>query len=172
MTDWKAVLEARWDKADYDQLAEQVSMDEQLLEELFNTFCDDQGMLSVRSSFILARVFRKHPQLLIPRIGRLFTHMDNPSHEWYRWHVLWYLSHCKFPAEYDGLAATYAFEELGKPNSRPSVKNATMRLLEFICKRNPELIPEFKLYLEDLIQYERPTLVTKATKQLTTLSSH
>ncbi|MGB0918257.1 MAG: hypothetical protein ACPGU4_11750, partial [Flavobacteriales bacterium] len=87
-------------------------------------------------------------------------------HEWYRWMTIWYLSHCKFPAEHDGLAATYAFEELGKSYAKPAVKNASMRLLEFICKRNPELIPEYKLYLEEVIAHERPTLATKARKQM------
>jgi len=62
------------------------------------------------------------------------------------------------------LAANYAFEELGKSYSKPAVKNATMRLLAFICKRNPELIPEYKLYLENIIENERPTLVNQAKK--------
>ena len=80
--------------------------------------------------------------------------------------VIWYLSHSKFPTEHDGLAATYAFEELGKSYAKPAVKNASMRLLEFICKRNPGLIPEYKLYLEEIIENERDTLVRKAKQQM------
>jgi hypothetical protein len=52
---------------------------------------------------------------------------------------------------------------------KPAVKNAAMRLLEFICKRNPELISEYKLYLDDIIENERPTLVAKAKKQMKAL---
>lgn len=47
-----------------------------------------------------------------------------------------------------------------------------MRLLEFICKRNSELIPEYTLYLEETIENERPTLVTKAKKQIAALRKY
>ncbi|MGB0369505.1 MAG: hypothetical protein ACPGD8_08875, partial [Flavobacteriales bacterium] len=119
-----------------------------------------------RSGFILGQTFKKKPALLIPKIGMLLSKMPEPPHEWYRWMTIWYLSHCKFPAEHDGLAATYAFEELGKSYAKPAVKNASMRLLEFVCKRNPELIPEYKSYLEEVIAHERQTLATKARKQM------
>ena len=133
---------------------------------MFNAFYNEQGHITHRSGFILGQTFKKKPELLIPRIGKLLGKMPESPHEWYRWMTIWYSSHCKFPAEHDGLAATYAFEELGKSYNKPAVKNASMRLLEFICKRNPELIPEYKLYLDEIIENERSTLATKARKQL------
>ena len=144
------------------QLVKHIANDTETYREVLDTFCNSDGHPAHRSGFILGNVYRKRPELLMQGIGRLLEKMPHPPHQWYRWHVLWYLSHAKFEAEHDGLAATYAFEELGKAHNRPAVKNAAMRLLEFICKRNPELIPEYRLHLGEVIGNERPTLVCKA----------
>lgn len=172
MKDWREVLYQRWDTEKSKQLSDFIAGNNQVFEEVFNAFYSEEGHIAHRSGFILGQTFKKKPKLLLPRIGILLDQMKEPPHEWYRWMTIWYLSHAKYPAEHDGLAATYAFEELGKSYSKPAVKNASMRLLEFICKRNPELIPEFKLYLDDIIDNERPTLVAKAKKQLKELEKY
>lgn len=172
MKDWREILYGRWDTEKSKQLSDFIASDQKIFEEVYDAFCREDGHIAHRSGFILGQTFKKKPQLLIPRIGILLDQMKEPPHEWYRWMTIWYLSHCKFPAENDGLAATYAFEELGKSYAKPAVKNASMRLLEFICKRNPELIPEFKVYLEDIIENERPTLVAKAKKQIQILKNY
>jgi hypothetical protein len=41
--------------------------------------------------------------------------------------------------------------------------------MEFICKRNPQLIHEYKLYLEVIILYHRQILVVKSKKQMKSL---
>ena len=169
MKDWRELLYDRWDKNWMPRLVQHISTDDKAFNEVFVAFSTGDGRLAHRSGFILGSVFKTRPELLLPRIEGLLKEMDNPPHEWYRWHVLWYLSHCKFPKEHDGLVANYAFVELGKSYSKPAVKNACMRLLEFICKRNPELIPEYKLYLDDIIENERVTLVRKAKQQMKSL---
>ena len=165
MKDWRELLYERWDKNWMPRLVAHIAANPKVFEEVFNAFLNLDGRIAHRSGFILGSVFKKDPALLIPRIDLLLYKMKEPPSERYRWHVIWYLSHCKFPAKHDGLAATYAFEELGKSYSKPAVKNASMRLLHFVCKRNPELIPEYKLYLEEIIENERPTLVSQAKKQ-------
>lgn len=169
MKDWRAQLYERWDKHLMPPLVNHIANNPEVFEEVFDAFLNLDGRIAHRSGFILGSVFKKQPDLLLPRIEALLMKMNEPPSERYRWHVLWYLSHCKFPAEHDGLAATYAFEEIGKSYAKPAVKNASMRLLLFVCKRNPELIPEYKLYLEEVIENERPTLVNQAKKQLKVL---
>lgn len=171
MKNWLSLLYERWDTELSKRLPDYLALNPESFEIVFEHFYNGEGHMAHRSGFMLGQTFRKYPKLFLPRIEQLMEKMKEPPHEWYRWHVLWFLSHSKFPASFDGLAATYAFEELGKSYAKPAVKNATMRLLEFICKRNPELIPEFKLYLEDIIENERPTLACKAQKQITTLNS-
>ena len=166
MKDWRELLYERWDKDWMPRLVQHIADNPNVFKEVFSAFEEKNGRIAHRSGFILGSVFKQQPELLLPRIGLLLSKMAEPPHEWYRWHVLWYLSHCKFPTEHDGLAATYAFEELGKSYAKPAVKNASMRLLTFICKRNPELIPEYKLHLENIIENERPTLVNQAKKIL------
>ena len=165
MKNWRELLYDRWDSDKSKHISSFIASNKEVFEEVFNAFYAEEGHIAHRSGFILGQTFKKKPALLIPRIGMLLDKMPEPPHEWYRWMTIWYLSHCKFPAEHDGLTATYAFEELGKSYNKPAVKNASMRLLEFVCKRNPELIPEYKLYLEEIIDNERPTLVAKAKKQ-------
>ena len=172
MKDWRELLYDRWDADKSKRISTFIASNTPVFEEVFNSFYAEDGHIAHRSGFILGQTFKKKPALLIPRIGMLLSKMNEPPHEWYRWMTIWYLSHSKFPAEHDGLAATYAFEELGKSYSKPAVKNASMRLLEYICKRNSGLIPEFKLYLEEIIENERPTLVAKAKKQLKTLENY
>lgn len=169
MKNWRELLYDRWDSDKSQHISAFIASDKKVFEEVFNAFYAEEGHIAHRSGFILGQTFKRKPALLIPRIEMLLDKMPEPPHEWYRWMTIWYLSHCKFPAQHYGLAATFAFEELGKPNNKPAVKNASMRLLEFLCKRNPELIPEYKLYLEEIIQNERPTLATKARKQMVIL---
>lgn len=164
VNDWRELLYEKWDKDMMPRLVAHIADDPSVFEEVFDAFVHQDGRIAHRSGFILGSVFKRQPDILTPRIGLLLSYMQKPPHQWYRWHVLWYLSHAKFPTEHDGLAATYAFQELGKSYSKPAVKNASMRLLTFICKRNPELIPEYRLYLEDVIANERPTLVNQAKK--------
>lgn len=165
MKDWKELLYERWDKDWMPRLVNHIAENPKVFEEVFDAFVNKDGRIAHRSGFILGSVFKKDPQLLIPRIELLLSKMKNPPSERYRWHVIWYLSHCKFPAEHDGLAATYAFEELGKSFAKPAVKNASMRLLTFVCKRNPELIPEYNIYLDEVIENERETLARQAKNQ-------
>ena len=165
MKDWKELLYERWDKDWMQRLVDHIAENPSVFEEVFNAFIELDGRIGHRSGFILGSVFKKDQELLIPRIDILLSRMNNPPSDRYRWHVIWYLSHCKFPAKHDGLAATYAFEELGKSFAKPAVKNASMRLLQFVCKRNPELIPEYNLYLDEVIENERPTLARQAKKQ-------
>ncbi len=172
MKNWRELLYQRWEPERSKYLSDLVASNDQVFSEVFNLFYSGQGHEAHRSGFILGQAFRKNPSRLIPRIGTLLSSMQEPPHEWYRWMVLWYLSHCNYPPEYDGFLATFAFEELGRPDAKPALKNACMRLSEFICKRNPELIPEYELYLENIIDNERPTLVAKAKKQLATLSRY
>ena len=147
-----------------DEVAKMILDDEHLFEKVYGHFLHSTGQVAHRSGFFLGRVFKARPDWLFPRISEMLSKMDEPPHGWFTWYVVWYLSHAKFPAEHDGLAATYAFKELEKSYIKPSVKNSAMRLLEYVCKRNPELIPECKLYLEEVIANERPTLVNQAKK--------
>lgn len=172
MKNWRELLYDRWDTEKSKHLSDFIASNKVVFEDVFNAFYNEDGHIAHRSGFIIGQTFRKKPSLLIPRIGMLLSKMKEPPHEWYRWHVVWYLSHCKFSAEFDGMAANYALEELSKSYAKPAVKNASMRLMEFICKRNPELIPEYKLYLEDIIENERPTLIAKAKQQLGTLKKY
>ena len=169
MKDWRELLYDRWDSDKSKRISSFIASNTQVFEEVFNSFYAEEGHIAHRSGFILGQTFKKKPALLYPKIEQLLSKMNKPPHEWYRWMVIWYLSHSKFSAQHDGLAATYAFEELGKSYAKPAVKNASMRLLEFICKRNPGLIPEYKLYLEEILDYERITLVAKAKKQMIAL---
>ncbi len=166
MKDWRTRLFEQWNAEWIKQFIVHLTVDPELFDQVFAAFYNEDGRIAHRSGFILGNVFRKSPELLIPRIEQLLEQMPAPKHEWYRWHVLWYLSHSKFPEEFDGAIADYAFTELGKSYNKPAIKNCSMRLLENICKRNPELFPEYKLYLENIIEHERPTLVAKAKKQL------
>jgi len=170
MKNWRELLYESWDKEWMMRLVDHISTDEKTFGEVLDAFLNDNGPIAHRSGFILGSVFKKRPELLYPRIEFFLSKMKEPPHEWYRWHVLWYLSHCKLPAEHDGLASNYALEELSKSYAKPAVKNASMRLMEYICKRNPELIPEYKLYLEEIIENERPTLKRKAQQQTKTLT--
>jgi hypothetical protein len=172
MKNWRELLYDRWDSDKSQQISSFIASNTKVFEEVFNAFYGAEGHIAHRSGFILGQTFKKKPALLSPRIGMLLGKMTKPPHEWYRWMTIWYLSHCKFPVTHDGLAATCAFEELGKSYAKPAVKNASMRLLEFICKRNPELIPEYKLYLEEIIETERQTLVIKAKKQMAALRKY
>lgn len=170
--DWRELLYDRWDKDWMPRIVNHIAENPEVFDEVFHSFLEKDGRLAHRSGFILGSVFKKQPELLLPRIELLLSKMKSPPSERYRWHVIWYLSHAKFPTEHDGLAATYAFEELGKSYSKPAVKNASMRLLEYICKRNPGLIAEYKLYLEEIIENERPTLVNQAKKVMQNLKKY
>ena len=172
MKDWRELLYDRWDTEKSKHLSTFISSSPKVFEEVFQAFYSEDGHIAHRSGFILGQTFKKKPSLLFPKIEQLLLQMQEPPHEWYRWHVLWYLSHAKYPTEHDGLVANFALEELGKSYAKPAIKNACMRLMEFICKRNPELIPEYNLYLENIIENERETLVRKAKRQLVALKKH
>ena len=172
MKDWRELLYERWDKDWMPRLVDHIAQNPEVFEEVFDAFIHLDGRIAHRSGFILGSVFKQSPELLVPRIGLLLSKMKEPPTDRYRWMTIWYLSHCKFPAEHDGLAATYAFEELGRSYAKPAVKNASMRLLNFICKRNPELIPEYKLYLEEMIGNERASLARQAANHMKTLDKY
>jgi hypothetical protein len=165
--DWRAIISGTWDKEMSKQLVDAMLKNEALFEEVFEAFyTGETEKLAHRGGHLLGRVFKNKPEWLYPKIELLFEKMSAPHCPTYRWHVLYYLSHTKYDHVHDGLAANYAFQELGNRGNKPGTKNTAMRLLEQICKRNPELIPEFKLYLQELIIYERKTLIRKAKSQI------
>lgn len=169
MQNWRNTLYGKWQANQSVNLVHHITENNLVFEEVFSAFYSENGHIAHRCGFVLGQTFRKQPSLLLPKIEMLLSQMQRPPHQWYRWMTISYLSHCNFPEIHDGLAATVAFEELANSEAKPAVKNASMRLLEFICKRNPALIPEFRLFLTDIIANERPTLAAKAQKQLNTL---
>lgn len=167
MMDWKEKISGKWDTEMSKQLVEKMLLDESLFEEVFQSFyTGETEKLAHRGGHLLGRVFKRKPEWLYPKIDMLFKKMNDPSCPTFRWHVLYYLSHTYYGQQHDGRAANYAFQMLGDRGNKPGIKNTAMRLLEKICKRNPELISEFKLYLEELITYERRTLTCKAKAQI------
>ena len=171
MSDWKEVLSGTWDSTGSQSLVEDMLKNESLFEEVFTAFFEvETEKLAHRGGHLLGRVFKRRPEWLYPKIDLLFSRMSEAPTPTYRWHVLYFLSHTKYGQEHDGQAANFAFQELANKGNKPGVKNTCMRLLEKICKRNPELIPEFKLYLEELIGYERRSLKCKAQAQIELLT--
>lgn len=164
--DWRPIISGTWDTEMSKQLVEAMLKDESLFEEVFEAFYSGETeKLAHRGGHLLGRVFKRKPEWLYPKIELLFNKMTSPSCPTYRWHVLYYLSHTNYGQHHDGQAANYAFQMLGDRGNKPGIKNTAMRLLEKICKRNPELISEFKMYLQELIVYERRSLACKAKSQ-------
>ncbi|MFT4681535.1 MAG: hypothetical protein ACI9FU_000952 [Granulosicoccus sp.] len=165
--DWKAIITGTWDTEMSQQLVDEMLRDESLFHEVFEAFYNgDSQQIAHRSGHLLGRVFKKSPEWLYPRIEILFEKMNTPPCPTFRWYVLYYMSHTAYDQKHDGPTANYAFQELDNRGNKPGVKNTCMRLLEKICRRTPEFNTEFKLYLEELIVYERRSLVCKAKSQI------
>ena len=114
------------------------------------------GLSSIDNRYtleIIAFGFRHLEQIQIPDIKRVLLKQCA-------------LTHDNFPEHLEGEVLNYAFQWLEDPQSSISTKEMAMKTLQLLCKKYPQIIPEFKLTLKACLPAESKSLERKVRKVL------
>lgn len=117
------------------------------------------GLSSINNRYtleIIAFGFQHFEQIQIPDIKRILLKQCA-------------LSKGNFPEHLEGEVLNYAFQWLEDPQSSISTKEMAIKTLLLLCKKQPLIIPEFKLTLEACLPSESKSLEGKIKRALATL---
>lgn len=170
--DIREVLLYRHSKAITSQVINYIDHDTDRLNTLLTLFLhDNDPIVRQRASWVIGHIGVDTPTLIRPHLHDIVENFTLTGHHdaIYR-NTVRLLQFIEIPTELQGKVATTCFDFLGNPKTAIAIKAFSMTILYNISNKEPDLKPELKLVLEDLIPYASKGVKNKATKLIAILN--
>ncbi|MDE3211630.1 MAG: hypothetical protein KGM98_00240 [Bacteroidota bacterium] len=121
-------------------------------DQLMRLFLAGEYRVTQRAAWPLSYCVLDHPELIQPHIPALLTHLQKPSlHNAVKRNAVRLLQGMDLPKKYEGRVMTLCMNYLASPNEPVAVKAFSLKVLERLSQKYPEILPEIKyLILEQL----------------------
>ena len=116
---------------------------------------------------VLGHIHDQHPSLLEPYLPQIIKHLRHPDiHDAIKRNIVRILHNVKIPEEHYGEVADICFTYLEDPNVAVAIRAFSMTVLWNICQEVPELMPELRATIEDLLDYSSAGFKSRGKKIL------
>jgi hypothetical protein len=162
-----AILEEH-SKAQTNRIVEWIGNDKKRLNELMHLFMTDEYRVVQRSAWMVSMIAQAYPDLLAPYLPELVKMLDDATaHIAVRRNIFRIFVAVDLPESLHGAIMHQCFEALENPKEALAVRAFAVHILTKLMKFYPEIITEFKIILEDFLQYESaPSFKSVANKAL------
>lgn len=147
-----------------------VGNDKKRFGQLVKLFLHDEYRVAQRSAWIIGYCAEHHPGLLGPWLKQMLLKTREPGvHDAVRRNVMRILRFVEIPRSLYGTVITICFEELETPGSPIAVKAFAIYVLANIARQQPDIIPEFRGVIEQLLPNATPGMrvcCRRALKQI------
>lgn len=148
--DIKASLEAEHSKDQTMRIAGYIGFDEDRFAELMHLFLGKEKVISQRAGWVLSYCAEAYPHLVVPYIKAMLDNLERTDiHDAVKRNTLRTLAEQQLDEELMGQAATLAFNFLEDPKEPIAIKVFSMEIIAQMCKVEPGLAGELRLYIED-----------------------
>ncbi|MDB5202821.1 MAG: hypothetical protein JWQ27_2230 [Ferruginibacter sp.] len=149
--DLRATILQEHSKAQCRKIVHWVADAQQRFDELFQLFLQDEYRVVQRAAWPLSICVENHPQLFSDKFDALIKKMKEPAvHPSVKRNGLRLLLFVTIPKKQHGTLMDFSFNMLEDPKEPVAVKVFALYLLGKFAKGYPEIIPEIKLFLDDL----------------------
>jgi hypothetical protein len=139
-------------------------------ERLMDLFLHGEYIVTQRSAWIVSYCGEKHPDLPTPWLPAMLVKMLEPGvHVAVKRNVLRVLQSVEIPRSLLGKVMTICFDEMASPGSPIAVRAYAMAILVDLAGDEPEIIPELRAMIQQMLPHAGPGLracIRKALKKM------
>lgn len=168
----KEALDAAISSAQNKRIVEWVGDDRKRFAEVMEFFLNGNLRENQRAAMAVGVVGERHPKLLYPYLEKMLDALEHPNHDAQVRNTLRSLQFIDVPEEHMGRVTNYCFEYLGSPNYPVAFRAFAMTVLYNISVKEPDLMPELKLVIEDVIPHGSAGLKARARNVLAQIEKH
>ena len=139
-----------------------IGNDATLFDELMNLVFKGSSPLPLRAAWVVSTVTDIYPELLIPYVEEIINTLLLFEHTGICRNLLRQLAECKIPDDLQGNLYDICYNWLLSRHQPPAVKVHCMQILFNIAQLEPDLKPELKLILEELIDHESAAIRSRS----------
>jgi len=137
------------------KLADWIGNDANKFAELMRLMLQDTDeKVMQRAAWVFSFCTRKYPDLVKPYLKEMIENLEKPVHDAVKRNSLRALAEIDIPDELLGLTVDICFHFLVSADAAIAIKAFSMKVLENICKKEPELLAELKLVVEERLPFE------------------
>lgn len=168
---FQGLLEKSHSKKTTDLIVDTVISDPSNMEELMSIFLGSSYRLTQRSAWTMSNIAIKHPHLLDKWLPELIDRMDAPDqHIAVTRNIIRAFQFMDFPEEYEGIILDKCFKLLNDGTQPIAIKAFTMTVIYNLSKKYPDIQPELKLSIEQLLPYGSAGIKSRGKKILKLLN--
>lgn len=154
-------------KANCLRIVKWVGKDQTRFDELFALFSGDEYRVVQRAAWPVSYCVIDHPGLIKKHFKKLVDNLKKPNpHTAVKRNSMRLLQEIDIPEKFEGEIMNLCFHYISEPTEAAAVKAFSIRVLENLSKKYPEIIQELKTILEDRWDYETPAFKSRARKIL------
>ena len=147
--DIRATLENAYSKAGALQIADYIGSDPERFRVLMDIFLFEEYRIAQRSAWVVSHVADRHVFRINPYIHAMVDRMKTSNQGAIKRNTLRVFAMMELPEECQGRVVDVCFNILDNPKEPIAVRVHAMQNLWNICQKEPELIPELKVIIED-----------------------
>lgn len=149
------------------KIAGWIGNDRKRFKQLMELFLDGDPLVSQRFAWPVGYCGEKHPELIPPWLPAMLKKMQEKDvHCAVKRNVTRTLQYIEIPRTHLGKVVTVCFNELADPGSPIAVRVFSMYVLAKIAKREPAIINELKLTIEQMLPHATAKLHACSKKVL------
>ena len=154
-------------KANCVRIVKWVGDDQQRFDELFALFLGDEYRVVQRAAWPVSYCVIAHPKLINKHFKKLISNLKKPNlHTAVKRNSIRLLQDISIPEKYEGDIMTICFNYIAVPTEAAAVKAFSIRVIENLSKKYPEILQELKTIIEERWDYETPAFKSRARKIL------
>lgn len=154
-------------KANCLRIVKWVGDDQKRFDELFTLFLSDEYRVVQRAAWPVSYCVMDYPVLISKHFKKLVDNLKKPNlYTAVKRNSIRLLQDIDIPEKYEGDIMNICFTYIAEPTEAVAVKAFSIRVIENLSKKYPEILPELKTIIEDRWDYETPAFKSRARKIL------
>ncbi len=136
---------------------------------VMDCFFHEEMRICQRASWAVSVIAEHQPQLIYPYLEQMLKQLDDPGHNALVRNTIRVFQFIDIPEEMEGEIFERCYNFLIDPKEAIAVRAFSITVLFNIVKKIPELAPELRLAIEDMLPHGSAGLLSRGKKTLRAL---
>ena len=159
------MLQKGHSKAQTNAIAEYIGVNPIKFKALVEVYLRGPYRITQRAARPLGICVEREPSLICPHLKKILNFLQKPDiHDAVKRNTMRLLQFIEIPKQFQGQVIDLCFEYIQNPKVAVAIRVCSMTVLSHVIKRQPDLIKEFKIVLEDQLPYGSPAFTSRAGK--------
>ena len=165
--DLKAAILQEHSKAQAIFIRDYIGDNQTLFDELMEHFFSNEYRVTQRAAWVMTHCTDKRPHLINPHLEKMANNLkDKKIHVAVKRNTVRLLQNVAIPEDLMGTVADCCFNFLADPKEAVAVRVFSMSILYELCKKEPDLVGELKLVIEEFMPHGTAGFKSRGKKVL------